>query len=180
VRSAVISAYSPAAGVHWAAPGITSSTAAGNAAAGVGYGEGSAVLGLSGTQTASWGGETVDATSVLARYTLLGDATLDGAVDFNDLVKLAQNYNTASGVEAWGSGDFTYDGNVDFNDLVKLAQNYNQALPAGPVPGAAAGFGGDLAAAFAAAAVPEPGALSLVAVGAGALLGRRRRRGGSR
>ena len=45
---------------------------------GVGYAEASQALGISGAQTASWGGETVDATSVLARYTLLGDATLDG------------------------------------------------------------------------------------------------------
>ena len=75
-------------------------------------------------------GQTVDATAILARNTLPGDATLDATVDFNDLVKLAQNYNTIGG-KTWAQGDFTGDGNVDFNDLVILAQRYNTALPAG-------------------------------------------------
>jgi hypothetical protein len=79
-------------------------------------------------------------------------------VDFNDLVKLAQNYNTTVSDTTdswWFNGDFTYDGTVDFNDLVKLAQNYNTGLPAGAVPGAPAGFGAEVAAAF--GAVPERG-----------------------
>jgi hypothetical protein len=120
-------------------------------------------------------GTNVDATTVLARYTLLGDATLDGTVNFNDLVNLAQNYNVVDGSRTWYNGDFTYDGKVDFNDLVKLAQVYNTSLPTDPVPGAPIGFGADLAAAF--ASVPEPGTLSLLAIGACALL---RRRGGGR
>src|SRR5207248_9116458 len=102
-------------------------------------------------------GTTVDKTTVVARYTLAGDATLDGIVDFNDLVKLAQNYNTtvSSFTESWwNKGDFTYDGITDFNDLVKLAQNYNSALPSDPVPGASAAFEADRAKAF--ASVPEP------------------------
>ena len=37
-----------------------------------------ATLGLSGTQTATWAGQTADATSVLVRYTLAGDTNLDG------------------------------------------------------------------------------------------------------
>jgi hypothetical protein len=107
------------------------------------------------------------------RYTLFGDATLDGAVDFNDLVKLAQNYNVVDGSRIWSSGDFTYDGNTDFNDLVKLAQNYNTALPAGAIDGAPAGFEGELARAL--ASVPVPGGVGLVWVAACALAGRRRR-----
>jgi hypothetical protein len=82
----------------------------------------------------------------------LGDANLDGTVDFNDLVKLAQSYNTSG--KTWFSGDFTYDGNVDFNDLVVLAQHYNQAVPADVALGSAA-FSADLGRAF--ASVPEPG-----------------------
>ncbi len=56
-----------------------------------------------------------------------GDANRDDKVDFNDLVALAQNYNTTGG-KTWAQGDFTFDGNVDFNDLVILAQNYNRSL----------------------------------------------------
>ena len=75
-------------------------------------------------------------------YFLAGDANHDRAVDFNDLVVLAQNYNTTGG-KTWDQGDFTGDGNVDFNDLVLLAQRYNTSLPvpvaavpsaAGPAP----------------------------------------------
>jgi autotransporter-associated beta strand protein len=108
-------------------------------------------------------------------YTLPGDANLDYAVDFTDLVALAQNYETADNV--WAEGDFTYDGLVDFNDLVLLAQNYEASLPAGAaiagIAGAPAAFEGDLAAAF--ASVPEPAGLSAVAA-AGYLLARRGRR----
>jgi hypothetical protein len=81
-----------------------------------------------------------------------GDATLDGVVDFNDLVKMAQNYNTLTGM-TWFDGDFNYDGAVDFNDLVSLAQNYNSAVPADGLP--AMSFNDAVAAAF--AQVPEPG-----------------------
>jgi hypothetical protein len=71
------------------------------------------------------------------------DANHDGSIDFNDLVKLAQNYNIADGTRTWEQGDFTGDGNVDFNDLVVLAQRYNTnpaaidaAPPGGPVASA--------------------------------------------
>ena len=86
----------------------------------------------------------------------LGDADLNGVVDFNDLVKLAQNYNSNN--TNWFQGDFTYDGTTDFNDLVALAQNYNQPVPSAPIGSAA--FEQDLARAF--SAVPEPGAVGLV------------------
>jgi hypothetical protein len=117
---------------------------------------------------------TYDATGVtmLVGDRLLGDATLDGVTDFNDLVKLAQNYNAVvTGGDPWLSGDFNGDGAVDFLDLVKLAQNYNTSLPGAPIPGAATGFDDDLARAF--ANVPEP---SLVGVLGLCALARRRRR----
>jgi hypothetical protein len=54
-----------------------------------------------------------------------GDANFDGAINFEDLVVLAQNYNTQG--KNFRQGDFNYDANVDFNDLVILAQGYNTA-----------------------------------------------------
>jgi len=100
-----------------------------------------------------------------------GDANLDGVVDFNDLVKLAQSYNTKG--KSWFNGDFTYDpeGTVDFNDLVQLAQNYNTTAPAG-VPGASVSFEADVARAF--ASVPEPASLGLIGVAVVALSRKRR------
>ena len=99
----------------------------------------------------------------------LGDANLDGTVDFNDLVKLAQNYNTTG--KTWFNGDFTYDGSVDFNDLVVLAQHYNQPVP-GDVALGSATFNGDLARAF--ASVPEPGISVLFGAGTFVLALRRK------
>jgi autotransporter-associated beta strand protein len=113
---------------------------------------------------------------VLVKKTLLGDATMDGAVDFNDLVVLAQHYNASAG-NLWPDGDFTRDGAVNFSDLVPLAQNYNTTLPAGAIRGAPVGFEQDLAAAF--ATVPEPSGALLIA-GAILQLQRRRRRHGAR
>jgi hypothetical protein len=170
VRDLIRAGYNPG-GAHWTGQGITSSLAA-VAGTMLGYGEASDVLGLSGTSAATWNGQTVDATSVLVRYTLGGDATLDGVVDFNDLVNLAQNYNASDGNRLWTEADFDYDGNVGFGDLVLLAQNYNGSLP-GAVPGAPADFQSELAAAF--ARVPEPGA-AVALVGLGAIFLRRRRR----
>jgi hypothetical protein len=99
-----------------------------------------------------FGGISVAAGDVLVAYTLYGDADLDGAVNFNDLARLAQNYNT--GGKRWVQGDFNYDGLVDFNDLAKMAQNYNTVLAAGAIPGATAAFEADWVAAI--ASVPEP------------------------
>jgi autotransporter-associated beta strand protein len=172
VRSAILFAKAG----NWDANGITSSllTQPANSNKGIGYGEASAVFGESG---GNFGGVNVDGTTVLARYTLLGDASLDGTVDFTDLVKLAQNYNDLSGNRVWTEGDYTYDGIVDFNDLVLLAQNYNTSLPTAAqlaAAGVGASFAEDLSRAF--AQVPEPGTLSALALGAATMLTRRRRR----
>jgi hypothetical protein len=96
-------------------------------------------------------------------------------VDFNDLARMAQNYNNADGQRLWTQGDFTYDGNMDFNDLAAMAQNYNTALPDSPIPGAEADFYDDWASV--AAAVPEPavaGPLAVASVMVGCI--RRRKR----
>jgi hypothetical protein len=110
-----------------------------------------------------------------------GDATANGAVDFNDLVQLAQNYDVTDGRRLWSQGDFTGDGNVNFNDLVLLAQNYDTTGVQAGEPVLLAGddaFAAEWAEAQAAAAVPEPsitGAGVMAAIGA--LVRRRRRRG---
>ena len=128
-------------------------------------------IGLAGGE---FGGAPVAANDVLIAFTLAGDADLDGTVDFDDLARLAQSYNTTD--KFWFQGDFTYDGDVDFDDLALMAQNYNQSLPTAgaiaAIPGAAPSFQADLARAF--AQVPEPTALALTALPAAILLPRRR------
>jgi hypothetical protein len=84
-------------------------------------------------------------------FSLAGDANHDRTVDFNDLVALAQNYNTSG--KTFAQGDFNYDGSVDFNDLVILAQRYNTTLA---MPGGAAAAVSDANFAIDWAAVTTP------------------------
>jgi hypothetical protein len=114
------------------------------------------------------------------KYTLLGDANLDGLVNGTDLAILAANFNQP--VTGWDQGDFNYGTVVNGSDLALLAANFNQTASAGDVAG------GDLAAldAFAAANgislpistsnVPEPATAGLLAAGLIGVLGRRQRR----
>ena len=71
---------------------------------------------------------------ILLRWTFKGDATLDGTVNFADLVKLAQNYNKSG--TTWDTGDFEGTGTTNFADLVDLAQNYNKNLSGSAQPAA--------------------------------------------
>jgi hypothetical protein len=155
VRSWIISAYSPTAAAHWGGTGVTSTAAATNASHGLGYGEAASLLNLGPTNTANFMGATVDASTVLVRYTLAGDSDLDGDVDIADVAHLAQNYGATSAAN-WSQGDFNYDGAVNFADVVRLAQNY-----------------GSSATLSVAAAVPEPVAIAPALL---MLLSSRRRR----
>jgi hypothetical protein len=149
----------------WTGLGITSSAAAADAQFGIGYGEASEFSGLAGVLA----GVSFDGTAVLIRATRLGDTNLDGTVNFNDLLALAQNYNGTG--KSWSQGDFDYDDSVDFNDLLSLAQNYNLSLSLSEQSALGADFSADFALAL--SLVPEP--TSLTTLGLGTLMLRRRR-----
>jgi hypothetical protein len=100
---------------------------------------------------------SLDAT-VTTILPLPGDANLDGTVDGADLNTVLSNYNQTGTV--WAQGDFNADGTVDGADLNTVLSNYNMHNSL-------------------TAAVPEPGTLGMLALGAiGALAwqGRWRRR----
>jgi hypothetical protein len=118
-----------------------------------------------------WFNRTVDSTSLLLRTTLPGDATLDGTVNFDDLLALAANYN-ASASAAWYQGDYNYDGRVNFDDLLLLASNYNRSI--------SGSFAGIAELAAAPSLVPEPGLAGAIFAGAVAALRRRRGEGKER
>ena len=105
------------------------------------------------------------------KYTLLGDADLNGIVNGIDFGILAANFN--KGITGWDEGDFDYNNIVNGLDFGDLAANFNK--------GAAGTAATEALDAFAAANglladVPEPGSIGLLAVGATALAARRRRK----
>ena len=55
--------------------------------------------------------------------TQLGDADLNGKVDFHDFLKLATNFGKTGTV--WEQGDFNGDELTDFQDFLILAENFN-------------------------------------------------------
>lgn len=81
-----------------------------------------------------------------------GDSSNNGIIDIIDLTVLAANWGATDA--NWQLGDFSGEGLVDIIDLTALAANWTFPPPA---------------------AIPVPHVLALLAVGAGALLRRRRR-----
>ena len=159
VRAQIVSAY---AGGSWNGLGITSSLA-NSATHAIGYGEASAVF----TQfPATFGGQQVDDTAVLVRFTRYGDANLDGQANLQDFNRLANAFGT-TGTAVWTRGDFNYDGNVNLQDFNRLASNFGQSA-AGPT--VTPQDWSNLA-----AAIPEPSAGIGVAL-LGLATARRRRR----
>ncbi len=149
----------------WNGPGIISSAAYGYKY-GLGYADGAdgVVPGLSSGQ-------------IEVKYTLYGDANLDGVVNGSDFSILAANFGT--GVTNWDQGNFLFTSSVNGADFSALAGNFGQGANGADASVSAS----DLAAldAFAAANgislanVPEPASTSLVIAGLAAGLAKRRR-----
>ncbi len=161
------------AGGAWTGAGLTSSAAAADpahlTAVGVianGAADGSALY-------ASFDGQPVAATDVLARVTTYGDANLDGRVDAADYLRVDAGY--VNHLTGWANGDFNYDGVVDGSDYTLIDNAFDTATPTAFV---AAAFVATTSAEL--AAVPEPGAGMLVIGVAAVSVGVRRRRAGGR
>src|SRR5262249_34262141 len=139
-------------GGSWNGVGINSSTAATDSTSAhktaLGYAEASAV-GI----TNSFFSQPVDSTTVLIRYTYLGDANLDGKVNALDFNLLATNFGSATGKQ-WSQADFNFDGQTTTADFTALASNFNLTLAA-PATIAGATLG---------TLVPEPASIAMLAV----------------
>ena len=140
IRGYILTGYNNG---QWNGTGIDSSAAAADASHRTAIGYADSADGVVQGQVAN---------TVLVRYTIMGDANLDGTVNFADLVTLAQHYGQSNAT--WDQGDFNYDGVVNFSDLVLLAQNYGQVVSGAAQPSFAA--------------VPEPTGILPACVGIGA------------
>jgi hypothetical protein len=149
-------------GAAWTGQGITSSAAAAANAAqaesrSVAYAE-NASLPLGALTT--FRGQPVDSTSILIAFTRTGDANLDGLVNDNDVTIVGASYAPGVAGASWATGDFDYNGFVDDDDVTLLGAFYDPSAPPLAAPDAEANQ---------VAAVPEPSAFLLIAIGALAL-----------
>jgi len=87
-----------------------------------------------------------------------GDVNFDGKVNISDIAMVADNWN-ATNAKGLGNGDATGNGKVDISDIAMIADNWNQLPPA-----LGGGGGGSIT------AVPEPGSLLLLGLGAVSML----------
>ena len=100
-------------------------------------------------------------------FSALGDATLDGLVNFSDIQAIINGgrYGQSGTTGVWANGDFNYDGLVNFTDIQLLlnAGAYGQAsyFPSAPSGASGGGLGAPVA-------VPEPGTTALLLVSAAA------------
>lgn len=78
---------------------------------------------LPGANVVTFGGQAVNPGDVLMAYVQNGDTDLDRDVDFDDLLRVAQNFGLGA-PRAWTQGSFDYDNDVDFDDLLATAQNF--------------------------------------------------------
>jgi hypothetical protein len=163
------------AGGTWSGSGIDSSAAAADPS------HLTAVGVMQVISPATVAGQSLQAGDVFTRLTYYGDSNLDGVVDGTDYSRIDNAFlaDHTGGVAAaspqplsgWYNGDFNYDGVIDGSDytLIDNAFNSQGASISSQVAYATAEIAGG-------SAVPEPGTLSVLAVGAIATLGRRRRR----
>jgi hypothetical protein len=120
--------------------------------------------------------------TVVIEPAIVGDANLDGVVNFADFQLLAANFNQPN--TSWDEGNFNYGASTNFTDFQLLAANFNDstsldAADFDAMNGFAKGFGDTLVAnadGIGFTIVPEPVAGSfLLLVGAGTLARRRQK-----
>jgi hypothetical protein len=152
----------------WNGNGINSSAAAAHSASyGIGYADSADPGNPAGLSSGQ----------IEIKYTLLGDANLDGVVNGVDFGILAANFN--KGITGWDQGDFNYDNAVNGVDFGFLAANFNKGASGAAVGSSALSDPALVAFAEAnglMADVPEPASLGISGVIVSALLRRRRKR----
>ncbi len=75
-------------------------------------------------------GQTIPSTALIVRYTLPGDANLDGIVNGDDAGIVAGNFNADTGTTPplWYNGDFNGDGFVNGADMGFVSANFGSVI----------------------------------------------------
>ncbi len=125
----------------------------------------------------SWDNVSItEPNSIIVKYTLFGDSTLDGTVNGDDFSVIAGNFGkTSPGISnilaSWLMGDVTLDGFVNGDDFSVVAGNFGKGplgtLDTPDAPAVVSSGGGS-------SNVPEPTSLALLGIGAAGLLLRRK------
>jgi hypothetical protein len=132
------------AGGAWTGAGITSTSAknANPKITTLGAMEASDFKSIYGA-SATFGGQSIDSTAVLVKYTYYGDTDFNGVVNFDDYSRTDSGFNLHK--SGWLNGDFDGNGQVDFDDysLIDLAFNTQGAAlrPVLQSPGGKTGKG---------------------------------------
>jgi hypothetical protein len=113
VRASITSGY---AGGSWTGPGIMSTApmVVNGSSYGLGYADSSDP-----GNPASLAAGTIE-----IKYTLLGDANLDGVVNAEDFTLFSQHMGQSGMM--WDEGDFNYDGTVNAEDFTLISNNFGQ------------------------------------------------------
>jgi hypothetical protein len=118
-------------GGTWDGAGIaTSMPDAAGGLTSLGVAEASAVYGIDGSATATFSGETVDATAILIKYTYAGDANMDGVISGDDYSAIDFNI-LVPGATGWFNGDFNHDGAITGDDYSAI--DFNILAQGGPL-----------------------------------------------
>jgi hypothetical protein len=108
----------------WNGLGINSSTAAASAIGdGVGIAQASDLFNGGGGTIA---GINLGANDILMRYTLYGDANLDGTVNLIDFNRLASSFGNIG--TNWTKGNFNYDNTTNLLDFNLMAANFGMSV----------------------------------------------------
>ena len=74
-----------------------------------------------------FGGQSVNSSTLLIGYTVLGDSNLDGNVNAIGFQRGRRRLRLGT---TWQRGDFNYDGLVNSEDFNLLSPNFSRSLPA--------------------------------------------------
>lgn len=107
-------------GGAWNGTGITTSSASG-ILTGLGLADASSLFG---NQTTNFQGETIDATTLVIKFTYVGDADLSGTITGDDYFRIDSAYPAGTG---YANGDFDFSGKINADDYFFIDYNYNKA-----------------------------------------------------